>query len=353
MAGRGVVGVATHGGGAASSASSCLCVCFEVSLALLASATQPLASSSDHLASYVHALLAFMEAFLLVEPANRVALLACTPRGCEWVFEPTGTHGGEDGSDASETTTPLFPEEVPVCGLGEGVSLAEIVTRRLAQLERSGALDEPRTPSLAGALARAVSYVHSQRQRCLMRAAAAAAADGNATNLLKSDSAEAAPGMRDASAARTPLVPRVLCLFGSPDDTSAFKPTMNAIFAAERHGIAIDTIAVGGRDSPYLQQAAHLTRGKCTTLPSALSAELLTCMINTYLPPPHLRANLEEGATSGVDFRASCFATNTPVELGYVCSICLAVYRDKRTKCIACDSSFEPQSNANGGTAPA
>ena len=77
-----------------------------------------------------------MEAFLLVEPANRVALLACTPRGCEWVFEPTGTHGGEDGSDASETTTPLFPEEVPVCGLGEGVSLAEIVTRRLAQLER-------------------------------------------------------------------------------------------------------------------------------------------------------------------------------------------------------------------------
>ena len=286
--------------------------------------------------SPLFAALALARAHMMVHEGNRAALLASHGSGCDFLYEPGTAKDAEAGKA-------LAPEEA-----GRWTNMPKAVLENLKALEARGALADPRPPALAGALARAVSYAYAYRQRCVMRAAAAAAAD-NASADLEGD----ATSDGDAIAARTPLSARILLLFGSPDDASAFVPTMNAIFAAERHGIVVDTVALGGAGSPYLQQAAHLTNGRSMTLPEALSPTLLPHLIHTFLPAIETRPYVEEGLATGVDFRATCFATAVPVELGYVCSVCLAVYRDARDTCKMCGSEYgaglgTPSTTANG-----
>ena len=63
------------------------------------------------------------------------------------------------------------------------------------------------------------------------------------------------------SAAGLRVRPRVLCLQGSQDNPTDYISMMNAIFGAQRQSIPIDAFALGEHDSPFLQQAAHITRG--------------------------------------------------------------------------------------------
>lgn len=47
----------------------------------------------------------------------------------------------------------------------------------------------------------------------------------------------------------------------SPDAPSQYIATMNAVFAAERQGVVMDSLMVGPYDSPLMQQGAFLTKG--------------------------------------------------------------------------------------------
>ena len=61
--------------------------------------------------------------------------------------------------------------------------------------------------------------------------------------------------------------PRVLCLQGSQDNPTDYISMMNTIFGAQRQSIPIDAFALGEHDSPFLQQAAHITRGATPSPP--------------------------------------------------------------------------------------
>ncbi|CAI5992999.1 unnamed protein product [Closterium sp. NIES-65] len=98
--------------------------------------------------------------------------------------------------------------------------------------------------------------------------------------------------------------------------------------------VPIDACAIGEADSAFLQQAAFLTGGLYlhSTRPNALLQDLLLVFgVDQFsrdfitLPQP-----------SAVDFRASCFCHKRPVDMGFVCSVCLSIFCSPARTCATC-----------------
>ena len=93
------------------------------------------------------------------------------------------------------------------------------------------------------------------------------------------------------------------------------------------------------RHTPPLPAPPHPAR--YSRLRSPLDASLLAHLVHSFLPGLDTRLALAAPATPGVDFRATCLQEATPVELGFVCSICLAVYARMPDACAMCNSPFD------------
>lgn len=127
----------------------------------------------------------------------------------------------------------------------------------------------------------------------------------------------------------------------SADAPARYVSMMNCIFAAQSQGIVVDAMILRERDSSYLQQACNLTSGvylKDSSV-SSLAANLMT----QFLAAPSLRKSIgiSSQALPSVDARASCFCHKTPVDVGYVCSVCLSVFCSFVPVCSTCDSKFQ------------
>eukprot|EP00163_Fabomonas_tropica_P003452 TRINITY_DN1294_c0_g1_i11.p1 TRINITY_DN1294_c0_g1~~TRINITY_DN1294_c0_g1_i11.p1 ORF type:complete len:202 (+),score=28.86 TRINITY_DN1294_c0_g1_i11:387-992(+) len=189
---------------------------------------------------------------------------------------------------------------------------------------------------------------------------------------------------------------------------------MNAIFSAQKREIPVHACVLGGKDSVFMQQAAHLTNGMYSRPEEQqhLSQFLLVCFyIHTsrvsvhilsslfdftslqsptptsfslsplslspspslslslslplalyrsqglYCIEPNTRALMQLPKQESIDLRATCFCHKKPVDSGYVCSVCLSIFCDKRPECSTCGAEF-PQKRATGkrlaaATAPA
>lgn len=132
--------------------------------------------------------------------------------------------------------------------------------------------------------------------------------------------------------------PRILCLQASNDNPTDYIPMMNAIFSAQRQSIPIDAFALGEHDSAFLQQAAHITRG--AYVKPALGQGLLQYLLSTAALDLRSRTFLKLPAARGVDFRASCFCHKRAVSVGFVCSVCLSVFCERRARCDTCSAAF-------------
>jgi transcription initiation factor TFIIH subunit 3 len=115
---------------------------------------------------------------------------------------------------------------------------------------------------------------------------------------------------------------------------------MNGIFSARRLGIPIDSCVLGEEDSAFLQQAAHITDGSYHKL-SGDASTLLQNLLLFSSADVSSRKILQVPKQRGIDFRASCFCHKQPLEAGYVCSVCLSVYCEERSRCQTCDAAFE------------
>jgi transcription initiation factor TFIIH subunit 3 len=137
--------------------------------------------------------------------------------------------------------------------------------------------------------------------------------------------------------------PRFLVLHASPDAPSQHLAIMNCAFAAQKLGIMMDTVVLAQQDSMLLQQAAHLTGGLYLKpdgpTQSALAQYLITCCLADRKTRQHLCAPAQQPPET----RALCFLTKQPVEVGYACSVCLAVFSrdDLGGKCPVCSTRFE------------
>jgi transcription initiation factor TFIIH subunit 3 len=131
---------------------------------------------------------------------------------------------------------------------------------------------------------------------------------------------------------------RILCISVSEDDPSQYISTMNCIFAAQASEITIDVCSIISHSNQFnsiqLQQAAHITKGIFMTC--CEESTLIHHLVQIFLPEPRLRKHLGIPANKSVDFTASCFCHKKPIDIAFVCPICLSIFCDSLDKCNNC-----------------
>ncbi|XP_065830417.1 general transcription factor IIH subunit 3-like [Oscarella lobularis] len=133
------------------------------------------------------------------------------------------------------------------------------------------------------------------------------------------------------------LQSRILIVKVSPDAPAQYMATMNCIFGAQKNGIPIDACIIGP-DSGFLQQASDLTGGMYLRVPEPKA--LLQYLMWVFLPDASIRNTLVFPSRALVDYRAACFCHRKLVEVGFVCSVCLSIFCQFNPVCLTCNSRF-------------
>lgn len=139
---------------------------------------------------------------------------------------------------------------------------------------------------------------------------------------------------------RTAPPPRILVLAAAAHASAgdAYVPVMNAVFAAQRLGVAIDVALLAGASAGVLAPAPHLTHGVLHT-PRDRTA-LVAHLVSVFAPSATARARLALPRATAVDLGASCFCHATRVDVGHVCSVCLSIWCEPVPACATCGSEF-------------
>jgi transcription initiation factor TFIIH subunit 3 len=293
-------------------------------------------------------LLVFLNAHLAINPANQVAVLASHVERAEWLY-PTPPSPKTNRRDISISTTNGGPVQLPPDEANKYRPFAAIeraITTNLQTLLATTpptALASTPTTMTAGALTLALTHT-SKLLATGPTSTQTAQTSFNYSDPNSSSTSDARSA--GANAALGSSTSRILILSASPDNSSQYIPTMNAIFAAQRLSIPIDVLTLAS-SSTFLQQAADATGGihLARTTPASHAGLLQTLML-AFLPDPTARQNLivpaqASGANGGgVDFRAACFCHRRIVDVGFVCSICLSIFCEPVPDgtCLTCGS---------------
>lgn len=260
----------------------------------------------------------FLNSFFALNQQNRVAVIAVHDDGCHYLYtSPLVGEMNEEDEDADEDARwtnkvggldPLQIEAGPTMLARLGELAGDDGSKKRKGKGSVGDEDDAAiiASPFAGALSLALCY--SNRVQSL----------------------EATSGLR--------VKPRILCLQGSQDRPTDYISMMNAIFSAQRQSIPIDTCVLGDYDSPFMQQAAHITKG--AYVKPVKGEGLLQYLLSTASVDLHSRKFLKLPATRGVDFRASCFCHKRPIASGFVCSVCLSIFCETRDACDTCGADF-------------
>mmetsp|Transcript_13697 Transcript_13697/g.18802 ORF Transcript_13697/g.18802 Transcript_13697/m.18802 type:complete len:300 (+) Transcript_13697:55-954(+) len=252
------------------------------------------------LQKYLEQVVVFINAYLLLHSRNRVAVIAMHPTGCDFLFE---TPNPEEQKDSGHDP-PAYPESV-----GE-----QVFKKVQAIMQSSAGSSASTSPPLSGAISIALCYI----QRIL--------------------------GQGTVGGVGSVLSPRLLVLSSSPDPSAQYIAVMNSLFAAQRMQVCVDGCAVGGCDSPLLQQAALLSGG--IYLHPPCPSALLTYLLQVFAVDTFTRKYTEMPQSAVVDFRASCFCHKRSIDVGYVCSVCLSIFCESCPRCSTCGTEYASQSDA-------
>jgi hypothetical protein len=98
---------------------------------------------------------------------------------------------------------------------------------------------------------------------------------------------------------------------------------MNAILAAHRIGVVIDSVLIGVKSSLFLSQAAIVTQGFSIGL-----GIRQRCMIQYLLsiPPLPIRELIVVRRAAAVDYKTPAVNTGKLIDFGLMCPVCLSVY---------------------------
>ncbi len=142
---------------------------------------------------------------------------------------------------------------------------------------------------------------------------------------------------------RTDGYHRIISIVSSAGGTSSassskYLPFMNGFFAAQRDHIVLDCCDLGSTESLF-RQGCLLTSG--FYLKPRRPEALLEYLMTAFVAGAPSREYLRYPAGGGVDFRASCFCHQKPIDVGYACSVCLSVFCAKSGSCSTCGSKFQ------------
>lgn len=132
---------------------------------------------------------------------------------------------------------------------------------------------------------------------------------------------------------------RIIVFSVTPDDSSHAISTLNAIFAAHKQNITIDSVFISYlNSSPMLQAAAELTNGCYFKL--HCEDDLPRVLLSSLLVDAPFREELKLPKLVRIDHKATCFCHKRPQSIGYVCSVCLAVFCEPQQPCQMCGVEY-------------
>lgn len=151
--------------------------------------------------------------------------------------------------------------------------------------------------------------------------------------------------------ARGMLSPRIMIVQASDDHTPDYNAFMNCVFAANKRDIVIDGCFIPGaaeadkdKSSTFLEQASDRTAGVFSRPVgmSQIGGGLTEIFMTVFLPPLGLRDGLNLPKVNKVDFRARCFESGQSVEIGFICNLCLSIFKNVPSTgiCLTCGAKI-------------
>merc|ERR1712130_51119 len=246
------------------------------------------------------AVLTFINSFLLMTHGNQVAVVGVHPFGSEFLH-PTAEYSGNTASRVNKQVEQVF--------------------RRLLGLSDSNEVDESSAGLLLDARLESTSTDYSSK--------------------FSSGLAKALCFINRKKAQDSNLAARCLAIKCGADFLSnQYLALTNASFAAEALKVSIDTVVLDREnDVPSLQQMAELTNGIYSRVREP--PMLLQTLLTYHLADDTTRHLLAAIPQKLVDGRAICFTTREIVDIGFVCSVCLSVFKSFLPICSTCDSVFK------------
>lgn len=273
----------------------------------------------------IKALVVFLNTHLSLNNSNHVAFIAALPAGTRILYPNVAR---------SDSEPPLVNAGMyRHFRLVDDTVLREI-NRELEQLLKLEAL--PTTFSLSGALLLALTYTNRMLHVDLSISTTTASAISSTTTV-----AAVGSGLDHVLAAPTQMSGRILAVTANDAHDNNYISIMNSMFAAQKMLVPIDVVKLGTRDSPYMQQAADATNG--VYLHCREPRGLIQTLSTAYSIEPCLRGLVILPTSANVDYKASCFVTGRPVDIGYVCSVCLCILSiiPELDTCPVCKSKFD------------
>lgn len=144
-----------------------------------------------------------------------------------------------------------------------------------------------------------------------------------------------------ASAVSSEMSARILVVTANDAHETRYIAIMNSIFAAQKMQVPIDVCKLGMLNSPYMQQAADATNG--VYLHNREPRGLIQTLSTAYFVEPCLRQLVILPTSANVDYKASCFISGKPIDIGYICSVCLCILSliPELSLCPVCKSRFD------------
>jgi transcription initiation factor TFIIH subunit 3 len=139
---------------------------------------------------------------------------------------------------------------------------------------------------------------------------------------------------------------------------------MNCAFAANKQNVVIDGCFIpsdrkeDATSSPYLEQIVHQTSansgsGIYLSVPKGqaqVNGALSEVLLSVFLPPTHLRKEMNLPKLTKVDFRSRCFETGECIDVGKVCNQCLSIFKERpRERCWTCGARIRGRKDRKDG----
>jgi len=134
---------------------------------------------------------------------------------------------------------------------------------------------------------------------------------------------------------------RIILITATKIPSFEFVSCMNCAFAAQKMGVVIDVVDYSQAETPELLQLVHHTQGWYLGLEPKDGAQgtLAHAMLSHFVAGVSARKCLNPPASPATDLRTICFCHKDKlISVGFVCSVCLHVFCEKRNVCSACNS---------------
>jgi transcription initiation factor TFIIH subunit 3 len=323
----------------------------------------------------IESALAFLAAFCALSRENVAVVVGATESDVGVVYPRKGGEGGMD-----DVVNFTGSERVDRGLMNDYVRLgaAELVNRAAERREKKEKQkDESGNKSCEGsieegvAIASALSLALCIINRFMVASHAGVSALSDATTTYQRRDDEGVLALMGgtagsgSSAQEQPqkglLTPRTLIIQSSPDRTSDYNALMNCAFAAHKQNVVIDGCFIPSdrkedpTTSPYLEQIVHQSStGNGIFLsvpkgPAQVNGALSEVLLSVFLPPVHLRREMNLPKLTKVDFRARCFETGECISVGKVCNQCLSIFKERpRERCWTCGAKVRTKRKGCG-----